>query len=262
MTNNNHKNSGCGFSEQLVSYLYGESGAAEKSAFETHLRSCSACAEELEAFSGVHFSITDWKTKEFASLAPPVIEIPYKISGQKLSRTEIVSDVNGSWWSGLRNLLSLSPNWSLATASMAVLAVCVGIGLIALNSGKSNDIAGGANKDTKPSAVPTIEKNPDQSNTNATKNIAPEKAVKPPDEPKSPQSEVAVAPDRKNRRVVKDADSQRPTQRTEASNSPKNKDVKPNNKNNKPAEPKIIEDEEEDDTLRLAELFEEIDTKE
>jgi hypothetical protein len=76
MMNNNHKNTGCGFTEELISYLYGESSASEKATFETHLQNCSICTDELQAFSGVHFSINDWKEKDFDALETPVIEIP------------------------------------------------------------------------------------------------------------------------------------------------------------------------------------------
>lgn len=257
MMNNNHKNSNCGFSEQLVSYLYGETGGAENAAFETHLQTCAGCAEELEAFSGVHFSINDWKIKEFANLATPSIEIPY----EKAEKSVEVSSVSGSWLSALRGLFSLSPRgWSLATASFAVLAVCVGIVLFALNSRKGNDVAG-SNKNN-PVVLPTVEKTPEQANTNSNQNNQPDKVVKPINEPKSPPPEVAAtAPEPKNNRVIKASNNPRPAQKVENTNVQKNNEVK-RNKNNEIAPKIVVEDDDEDNTLRLAELFDEIDTKE
>ncbi len=253
MMNNNHKKSGCGFSEQLVSYLYGETVGAEITAFEAHLNVCSVCAAELEAFSGVQFSINDWKLNEFANLAMPSIEIPY----QKAENQAEVSSVKGSWLSALRELFSLSPRgWSLATASLAVLAVCALIALFALNSRKDNDVAE-SNK-TNPLALPTVEKTTPETITNSNANNQPEKVVKPSSEPKS---EVAVAPNTKDNRVVKTSNNSRSTQKVDA-NSPKNNEQKRTNKNNEVAPKIAVDDEEEDKSLRLAELFDEIDTKE
>ena len=55
MMHNNHKKSGCGFDELLVSYLYGETNAAETAKFAAHLETCAGCADELEAFAGVMY---------------------------------------------------------------------------------------------------------------------------------------------------------------------------------------------------------------
>lgn len=260
MMNNNHKNSNCGFSEELVSYLYGETGGSENTAFEAHLQDCAACSEELEAFSGVQFSINDWKLKEFANLATPSIEIPY----EKAEKLVEISNVSDSWLSALRDLFSLSPRgWSLASASFAVLAVVVGIALFALNSRKANDIAG-SNKNN-PVAAPTVEKTTEPTNVNANQKDQPDKEVKHLIEPKLPQPEIAVttktAPEAKNTRVVKASNNPRPSQRIENANVQKNIEAK-RNKNNEVAPKIVVDEDDEDNTLRLAELFDEIDTKE
>ena len=258
--NNNHKNSNCGFSEQLVLYLYGETAEAENMAFEAHLKSCANCSEELEAFSGVHFSINDWKLKEFANLATPSIEIPY----EKAEKAVEVSSVSGSWLSALREVFSLSPRgWSLATASFAILAVVIGIALFALNSRKANDIAG-SNKNN-PVIAPTVEKTTGPTNSNANQNNQPDKEVKPLSEPKSPKSEVAVtnnAPEPKNARVVKASNNPRPIQKVGNSDAQKNFEPKRANKNKEIPSKIVVDEDDEDNTLRLAELFDEIDTKE
>ena len=134
MMSNNHKNEGCGFAEELVSYLYGETNTADGAAFEAHLDDCAVCADELKAFSGVHFSITDWKAKEFDTLVTPIIEIPYE-------KTVETKDETAGWLAGLRSLFSLTPGWSLAAASVAILAVFVGIVLFAMNSRRDNQLA-------------------------------------------------------------------------------------------------------------------------
>ncbi len=258
MINNNHKNSACGFSDELVSYLYDEATDIEKTIFKAHLDNCSICADELSSFSGVHFSINDWKQKEFVSLKTPIIDIPY----QKHEKPTIeVSGIKVSWLSGLRDLFALSPRaWSMTTASVVVLAVCVGIALFVVNSRNSTDIAGTDKTKSKPMFSPTAEKTPPPSNTNVIENVSPDKQVKPNIEPKSTEPEVAGTngANSNNNRVVKVSNNQRPSQRPE--NVRKNNET--NNKNkNIPIEIKTIEDDEEDNTLRLAEMFDEIDTK-
>ena len=255
MLNNNHKITDCGFSEALVSYLYDESNDAEKSVCKKHLDNCSACSDEIASFSGVQFSISDWKLKEFSGLVTPLIEIPYENSQKQL----IVTSVQSSWLSGLRNLFNLSPAWSLATASVVVLAICIGIVLFAMNSRQTNDIAASNKNQSKPIVSPTVENTNPQNNVNS--NQMPDKQTKPVVDPKSPQPEVVTSKntDSTNSRAVKISNNPRTNQKPEAVR--KNNEVKNTNKTTN-KNPKIIDDdEEEDNTLRLAELFDEIDTK-
>lgn len=255
MMNNDHQNSDCAFGEALVAYLYDEASEHEKARFEAHLVHCGQCADELEAFSGVHFSIGDWKTRQFDGLDLPAIRIP---SEKPLAEPEV--SLEQGWLSGLRNLLTLSSTWSMATAALAVMAIGVGIALIALNSRQGGKDVAAGNQSSNPIAAPTIEKTPDApaasiSPSNASGNQADLKQ-----ETKNPETKASVEQNTKNARAVKISGNQRQPQRAE--NSPKSDDVKRSNKVNKdvPA-PKIIEVDEEDDSLRLAELFDEIGTR-
>ncbi len=259
MINNKHKDSGCGFSEQLIAFLYDESSGAEKALFEKHLTGCPICADELEVFSGVHFSINDWKLNEFASIQTPTIEIPY----ERIESSVKKSEVKGSWLAGLRDLFSLSPRvWSLTTASLAVLAVFGGIVYFAFNSPKNDEVVE-SNKTRKSVILPTVEKTIQPSNSNNNTNNSSKTPSKPVAEPKPEQPELAVSDgtDLPNNRVVKVSDAQRQKPKTD-SNNKQNADKtvkKPENKKEVPVVSPY--DDEEDDTLRLAEMFEEIDTK-
>lgn len=252
MTNNNHKNSFCGFSEQLVSFLYGETGGSEKASFEAHLENCAVCAGELEAFSNVQISINDWKLKEFAPLATPIFEIPFEKTVEGFqSPTGSVS-----WMATFRDLFSISPAWSLATASLAVLAVCAGIFLFALNSRQGNDIAEG-NKPVKSKTAPTASMTPPDSNSKSNSNNEADNKIAPVKENK-PDVAVSNETNQKNTRIVKTSN---PRQTPKTEGSTKNADVKRNDKTKNQPTPKIMpDDDEEDDSLRLAELFEEIET--
>jgi len=73
MANDNHNN--CAYSEQAISYLYGEIDARGKAAFEEHLKNCSTCANEIIGFGTVRSSILQWKSEEFQLLKTPEIDI-------------------------------------------------------------------------------------------------------------------------------------------------------------------------------------------
>lgn len=73
MANDNHNN--CAYGEQAVSYLYGEIDARGKAVFEEHLKNCSTCANEIIGFGTVRSSILQWKSEEFLLLKTPEIDI-------------------------------------------------------------------------------------------------------------------------------------------------------------------------------------------
>lgn len=139
LDDNNHKNSTCAFAEQTVAYLYGEIDAQEKTLFETHLTSCAACAEEFAGFGAVRSSVIHWRDEEFLSLETPPIEIPYEKTGEFFN-AEIDSKVPHSWFEELRRLFSLSPALT-ASASVAIVAICLGIVFFANKSSNNSDVA-------------------------------------------------------------------------------------------------------------------------
>jgi Putative zinc-finger len=69
-------NDHCDFSETLVSYLYGEIGAAESDKFKGHLAQCPHCAEELAGFGVLRSQVAEWRQEEFAPMTSPAIELP------------------------------------------------------------------------------------------------------------------------------------------------------------------------------------------
>ena len=75
LTNGNNAN--CGFADEIVSYIYDESGEVERRKFETHLAGCSTCTDEFAAISNARFSVFEWQKEEFAQLPTPKIVIPY-----------------------------------------------------------------------------------------------------------------------------------------------------------------------------------------
>jgi len=68
---------GCGFADEIVSYMYDELAAIDREKFETHLINCTACTDEFAAIADAGYSVFDWRKREFAALETPAIVIPY-----------------------------------------------------------------------------------------------------------------------------------------------------------------------------------------
>ena len=135
---NNHKNSICPFAEQVVSYLYDEASQAENYKFRVHLETCPPCADELESFGFVRASVSEWRETEFSQLPTPVFAIPNGHSDKPLV---VVSDSteNRSWLAEFRRLFTFNP--ATAMAAFGILTVCIGLFWFAFKSGGNNEVA-------------------------------------------------------------------------------------------------------------------------
>jgi hypothetical protein len=109
---------GCGRSEELVTYLYGESTAARAELFRRHLDACAACREELVAFGGVREGLGEWRAEVLSSL--PSLDIHEAFTNA--TQTRAVRKRSAA--AALREFFALSPLWLRAGAAAAVLAVC------------------------------------------------------------------------------------------------------------------------------------------
>ncbi len=147
LDNNNQNNSTCAFAEQIVSYLYGEANAKEKTVFETHLNSCAACADEFAGFDMARSSVIEWRNEEFLSLETPSMEIPYE-KPRDFYNTETDSKVSRNWLTELRRVFSLSPALT-ASASFAIVVICLGIIFFANKSSYNVDVADNNSKNTE-----------------------------------------------------------------------------------------------------------------
>ncbi len=153
LDNHNHKNSSCNFKEQAVSFIYGEVNAQEKAAFETHLKSCSSCAEEFSSFGAVRSSILEWRNEDFSFLEMPSIQIPYeKTRGLYNSETDFKD--SRSWLKEFRKLFSASPTLT-ASAAFALIVICAGIIFFTAKPSNNVKIAGSNNKNTESARAPS-----------------------------------------------------------------------------------------------------------
>lgn len=138
MLNNDNKE--CGFEHEIVSYMYDELGAAERTQFETHLKNCGSCTDEFAAVSLSRFSVFEWQKEEFAQIATPEIVIPYE--------ARKVGIVSGGWFAGFSEIFAFARSpLAIGTA----FAVVLGIGFIGFNF-----VGTGTNEIASNIAVPPV----------------------------------------------------------------------------------------------------------
>ena len=121
--------SGCNFGEDAVLYLYGELPDADRAIFETHLVDCTACTDEFAAIASARYEVYDWKKIEFDPIATPHFEIPVEQAVEVESWTDRIKSAFGRGWA--------IPG--LAFAGLAVVSIFASTFL--LLSDKTNDFA-------------------------------------------------------------------------------------------------------------------------
>ncbi|MDT7540954.1 MAG: hypothetical protein QOE33_858 [Acidobacteriota bacterium] len=122
----------CGRGEQLVAYLYGETGPDERAGFERHLSACAACHDELTAFGQVRETVGAWRA-ELLTHAPTVTTagmIP-AATAPRATRTDSHGRTS---WGALREFFALSPAWVRYGSVAAALVVCALAALAVANA--------------------------------------------------------------------------------------------------------------------------------
>jgi len=245
----------------MVSYLYGEADAREKTKFETHLKNCSTCADELAAFGFVRSAVLDWRAEGVSKLPTPAIEIPAAEYKESFSTTVVLAE-SRSWFAGFRQMFSL--NSMKATAAFGILIVCAGIVWFAF-SFSGNDISENGD-DVKPIQVavtPTVEiAKKSEEESVADKNN--EKSLPSYQITKSTPPIKREKTGSPNKSIIR-ASSNAPKNNSDNSiRNPKeaSEDSKKTASVRKKRIPNLndVEDE-EDETIRLSDLFDELDTK-
>ena len=104
---NDTLNNTCDRTDDLISFLYGESDVND---FKQHLQMCVSCRNEFESLGGVRESIALWKTE---ALSAPRLEM------------NPVSVRRHSAVAALREFFALSPLWMKGAVSFAAVVFCV-----------------------------------------------------------------------------------------------------------------------------------------
>lgn len=218
----------CKFSSDIVPYMYAEMAESETAAFESHLLECSTCTDEFASISNARYEVYDWKKLEFDPLETPQIAIVFE------------TDTGVSWTEKVRAVFA--QGW--AVPSMAVAGVLVATILAAafiLSEKPSPDVAANLSKDV----------------------VVDEPSLQP--APKIPVAEVSVDPSGNRAsepQVVRSPVPQRVSQKRSV-HVARSLDVKSTSAQNEQKAPRLNEFVEEEDTsVRLAELFDDIETSE
>lgn len=243
MLSNNHNS--CSFAEQIVEYIYDEIPAKDRTNFESHLINCLPCADEIAGFGLVRSTVSEWRKEEIFALDAPALQVP---------AIQTIESEKSSWFDEFRKLFSFTPAWA---AGFAVLLVCVGLVWMFFGGSTKPDFASNTSNQVAP-VTPII--------TNESKDLT--------TQPK--QEQAVVNPkeeDSKNiPQQVKEIQTKKVAPKVNtvrvSNSAPKQKSLKPkinesyavktNNVQNQNA-PKLSEiDGDEDNSLRLSELFDEV----
>lgn len=265
MLNNNRQNSDCAFAEPLISYFYGEIGVAEKAEYEAHLKNCAACESELAAFGFARTAIQEWKIKEFDVLPTPAFEIPLN-TAQTLS----TADNSVSWIENFKRFFSFRP--ALAMSALAILIAFAGVALFFVGFKEITQIAGKTDKNnpavtevspTVSKAIEQPKRIDDKIKIGIEEKFAAPSVVQTRNLPVPVSDKKISAPLQPALKVPADKLKNNslhgsPLPDIKAVNNPNVKSP-PNRKSKLPS---LTEAEDvEDNSVRLADLFDEIDTK-
>ena len=108
----------CPRADEILSYMYGEIVGAAEAEFEKHLTDCGLCTDEFAAVSNSRFSVYEWKKEAFDPLVTPEIRIPIGLSAAE-SPPGLAAGVR-AWLGSL----------SLPVFAAAAVAVCIGLGIV------------------------------------------------------------------------------------------------------------------------------------
>ncbi len=257
LNNNNSHKSSCTFAEEVVSHLYGEASGKEKAEFETHLKHCSMCADEISGLGFVRSALTEWRNDEVFAMEMPRLENP-----AVKTTAPLVSATSPSLLDKLRELFAGFSHWKTAAAAFAVLLVGFLLVVQFIGSSEKNEVASNKIENSKEQIQPSLEQA--SSSQQSASNESGEHSLISDDKPTPPETTVtknapsnsaADSPKRKAA-AVKSYDS--------APQTAVNKDERKNRVEkiqNRDIPSLSNYEEEKDNSLRLADLLAEIDTK-
>jgi hypothetical protein len=111
----------CGFADEIVAYIYDELAGVERREFEKHLTVCAACTDEFAAVAGARYAVFEWRKEEFAPLSTPEIVIPFEPLSSELEENAPSGILGGVW--------ALFGSTGSRVAFAAAVLACAGLGL-------------------------------------------------------------------------------------------------------------------------------------
>lgn len=222
------KFSECKFSSDIVPYMYGEMTGSETSTFESHLLECATCTDEFASISNARYEVYDWKKLAFDPLETPQIEIVFD-TGSVVSWMDKIRAVFAQGWA--------IP--SMATAGILVVAVIAAAFIFTRNP--PPDVAANFSNDVVVDE-PSIPSAPQITAPEASPSLFANRGTEP--------------------RVVRSEAPQRVSQKRKVRTG-RTAVINATSAQNEQKAPRLNEFVEEEDTsVRLAELFDDIETSE
>jgi len=244
MTTNKNIENECVHGEELVSYLYDEMPAAGRSVFEYHLADCDVCTDEFAGLSLARLSVYEWHRDEFAAMQTPPMPIPYE------------SAEHVSWFENWFGPIFSAPKWLTAGGAFAAAAIVLGLVLFISDDARNSVSVAYVNSIVTPEARPdksTSAENGREVEVTARKPLESDIAKSTLPSDRRPPVRISATPDTGNRHKVNDQIRSEKT----ASSSKRPAPLLTR------AAPRLTNFEDEDDnTLRLADLIADIDTDE
>ena len=230
----------------FLSYIYGELDQVGRDAFESHLAGCDECAMELAVYSDARLGVIEWRREDFDHLETPAIVVPWASAKQAVVPAE-----PAGIFSRFIEALSAFPRFSKVGVGLAAVAIALGVFYFGFRPAAVQHLDVAANKNEQQVVLPEEKK---QNETLPPQYIAGS-------EPKSLPSENRTTHSPQVRRqiaAVRTTDHPAIRRNEFAANEP----VKSNTPAAKKA-PRLTTVEDEDDkSLRLADLFAEIGSSE
>ena len=106
---------------EFVSYIYDELDRTARETFEAHLAACDECAMELASYSDARLSVIEWRREDFDHLETPAIVVPWA-SEKRTPEAEPA----GAFSRFVEALVSL-PMFAKAGMGLAAAALVVGV---------------------------------------------------------------------------------------------------------------------------------------
>ena len=100
--------SDCPENEALVAYAYDECEAVERAQVERHVKTCAACAAELDGFAALRGALREW--------SPPDARLGFRVVADR-DEEAAGAKPPPAWWFG-----ALRPAWGLAFAATVLIA--------------------------------------------------------------------------------------------------------------------------------------------
>jgi len=224
----------CKDSAFIVPYMYGELSSSDCASFESHLLDCGECTDQFADISNARYEVYEWKKLEFEPLSTPKIKIAY---------AQVHSADGYSWFEKVR--AALAHGWSAPGFAFAGMAIVATFAVLMVTT-----------RDTDNGNVASANVNVQVESNSATIPSPVTKKVVADDRALDPVGPTRIKAEPAGRNEAKRVNQTRKTPRRQMA------ETRSTSAQNLPRSAPSLNEfaEDEDTSLRLAELFDDIET--